>query len=313
VPAPTRARPGAAALAAALALLAAPAAAQLLPWEVVVAEIEAGILRPRVQRLVKQFVLYQLHLGEVGKGDLVATVEEIDRILESLEKGSTSHSIPAAWTSALRERVHRLQGLWGPMRRVAAASPYEYVRIMQEFVPQTSRRADPLALGYFDDLGAQLMAGSEHLLVAYHEECVRTGLADICPTAQTAGYGEMLIERATTEAIYIVADIDQEESRGRLRKTIESYRELRRANDRSPFFAAALDPERGVSARAAAQLFASLREDWDVMEREFTILAAGDERNFDLRRLLETQRTLVEKVERFTAAMVRYASVTYGG
>jgi hypothetical protein len=313
LPAPKRARSGAAGLAAALlVLLADPAAAQILPWEVVVAEIEAGTLRPRVQRLIKQFVLYQLHLGEVGKADLVATTKEIDRILESLERGSTSHSIPAVWTAALRERIHRLEGLWGPMRRIAAASPYEYVHVMQEFVPQTSRRADPLALGYFDDMGAEIVAESESLLAAYHEECVKTGLVEICPTARTAGYAEMLIERATKEAIYVVAEIERAESRKRLRETIESYRELRRGIDQSPFFAAALAPGRGVSAQAAAELLASLRHDWDAIEREFAMLAAGDEKNFDLQRLLETQRTLVDKVERFTAAMVRYASVTYG-
>ena len=48
------------------------------------------------------------------------------------------------------------------------------------------------------------------------------------------------------------------------------------------------------------------------METQFVILAAGDEQNFDLRRLLTTQAHLVEKVERLTAALVRYASLTYG-
>ena len=56
----------------------------------------------------------------------------------------------------------------------------------------------------------------------------------------------------------------------------------------------------------------SLRQDWDGMQDEFTMLAAGDEANFDLRRLLETQSRLVAKVERLTAALIRYASLTYG-
>ncbi len=49
------------------------------------------------------------------------------------------------------------------------------------------------------------------------------------------------------------------------------------------------------------------------MEAEFAMLAAGDEKNFDLHRLLETQSQLVAKVDRLTAALVRYASLTYGG
>ena len=63
---------------------------------------------------------------------------------------------------------------------------------------------------------------------------------------------------------------------------------------------------------AAGKLLVSLREDWDAMEVQFAILSAGDEQNFDLRRLLATQTRLVEKVERLTAALVRYASLTYG-
>jgi hypothetical protein len=283
----------------------------LLPWEVVVAEIEAGGLRNLSQRLSKQYVLYQFHLGEVRKSDLVQTATQIDGVLESLERGSASHSIPPAWTPALREQLHRLEGIWGPLRRIAVASPYESIRVLQEFMPPESRRADPLSVRYFDKLSSQFIAESEKLLAAYHEECVKTGL-EICPTARTSGYAAMVIERATKEAVYVVADVDRDESRTRLRGSIEAYLELRRANDESPFFAAALDPERGVSARAAAQLLESLRADWDAMQTEFTILAAGDEQNFDLRRLLSTQARLVDKVERLTAALVRYASLTYG-
>ena len=91
-----------------------------------------------------------------------------------------------------------------------------------------------------------------------------------------------------------------------------AYQELRRANNESPFFTTALNPERGPSAVAAGELLASLRKDWDTMEAEFAMLFAGDEKNFDLSRLLETQAELVAKVDRLTAALVRYASLTYG-
>lgn len=87
---------------------------------------------------------------------------------------------------------------------------------------------------------------------------------------------------------------------------------MRDATDTSEFFAAALDPQRGVSAAAAGQLLASLRSDWDAMQQQFAILAAGDEENFDLEQLLLIQTRMVEKVERLTAALIRYANVTYG-
>jgi hypothetical protein len=299
-------------LVAALAAVAGAVPAQLLPWEVTVAEVEAGGLRNHAERLTRLFALYQLHLGEVRKADLVQTAGQIDRVLEGLERGSPSHSIPAAWTPALRRQIRRLEDVWGPIRRIAVAGPYESLRVLQEFVPAESRRADPLSLRYFDDLCSDFIAESEKLLAAYHAECLKTGL-EICPTAQSSGYAAMVIERATKQAIYVVADVDRDENRRRLEASIETYRQVRRANDESPFFAAALNPERGVSARAAAELLVSLREDWDAMQVEFTMLAAGDEKNFDLQRLLNTQASLVEKVERLTAALIRYASLTYGG
>jgi hypothetical protein len=56
----------------------------------------------------------------------------------------------------------------------------------------------------------------------------------------------------------------------------------------------------------------SVRQDWNGLQSEFSNLAAGDEQNFDLRPMLKLQSDLVGKVERLTAALVRYASVTYG-
>jgi alkanesulfonate monooxygenase SsuD/methylene tetrahydromethanopterin reductase-like flavin-dependent oxidoreductase (luciferase family) len=122
----------------------------------------------------------------------------------------------------------------------------------------------------------------------------------------------MVIERAAKEAVYVVAGIDADQHRSGLKKAVAAYLELRDANDTNPFFAAALDPSRGVSAAAARELLVSLRADWDRMQTEFNTLSAGDEKNFDLSQLLAAQTELVGKVERLAAALVRYASVTYG-
>jgi hypothetical protein len=295
----------------AFALAAGPAAAQILPWEVNIAEVEAGRLRDVAERLSRQFVLYQLHLGDVRKSDLVETAAQIDRLIESLERGSPSQSIPAAWTPTLRKQLRTLEGSWGPLRRIAVAGPHEFLRVMQEFVPTESRRADPLSLGYIDDLTRAFIAESEVLLDGYNAECLKTGL-EICPTARLSGLTAMLVERATKEAIYVVADIDRVENRKRLQQTIEAYRVQRRAYDANPLFAAVLNPERGVSARAAGELLASLRLDWDAMEMQFESLSAGDDKNFDLDGLLERQAVLVDKIQRFTAVIVRYASLAYG-
>ena len=304
---------GVGAIPAALLLLfiAGPASAQILPWEIVVAEIEAGRVRNLAQRLNKQYLLYQLRLGEVTKSDLADTAAQIDRVLESLRKGNPSRSIPEPWTPQLREQLEAVEEDWAPIGRIAVASPYDHIRVRREFGVSTDRGGDPLLLQYFDDLTLQLVSQSEKLVSLYHEECTKTGL-EVCATAQSSGYGAMVIERAAKEAVGVVAGIRPAENRKRLKASIATYQELRAANNANPFFAAALDPERGVSAQAAAELLLSLRQDWDVMQAEFTILEAGDEKNFALERLLTTQAKLVAKVERLTAALIRYASLTYG-
>ncbi len=291
-------------------LVAVSSPAQVLPWEVTVGEIEAGRIRNLAERLNRQYVLYMLRLGEVQKSDLVATAREMDRVIESLEQGRPSQSIPAPWTTGLEKKISAVDSAWGPIRKIAVASPYETIRDSQFLRPEI-RRGDPLLLRYFDDLSRELVTRSEALMDAYNEECTKTGL-DVCPVARTSGYAGMVIERATKEAVYVVAGIELKESRKRLADLIEAYQAFRQSNDESPFFAAALDPERGISARAAGELLASLRRDWDSMQGEFTMLTAGDEENFDLERMLVVQARLVDKVERLTAALVRYASLTYG-
>ncbi len=184
--------------ASALALVADPVAAQVLPWEVTVAEIETGRLRNLAQRLSKQNLLYQFHLGGVRKSDLVETAERIDRILERLEEGSPTYSVPAPWTPALREQVRDVDAMWGPLRSIAVASPYESLRVTRQFMPPPDRRGDPLLIRYFDRLSLDFVAETEALLDLYDAECVKTG-SEICTTARTSGYSAMLIERATKE------------------------------------------------------------------------------------------------------------------
>jgi hypothetical protein len=287
------------------------ALAQILPWEIVVAQIETGRLRFFAERLAKQNVLYQLHLGETNKSEMVETANQIDRILESLEQGSPTYSVPAPWTEAIREQVNRVDEAWGPLRSVATASPYDYFNVRRQFEIPDRQGADPLLLRYFDDTMLNLIAESEKLIELYFEACVESGL-EVCSIAKATGINAMLIERATRQAVYLVVGINNNQNRKGIAASLEAYRARQRANEKSPFFAAALDPERSISAAAGAKLLLDLRGDWDALSKEFAILASGDEENFDLRRMLESQSRLVDKVERLTAALIRYASLVYG-
>ncbi len=219
--------------------------------------------------------------------------------------------MPAPWTKAIREQVNRVDEAWGPLRSAATASPYDYFNVKRQFAVSEKRAADPLLLRYFDDTTQNLIAESEKLIDLYFAECLNSGL-EVCPIAKASGINAMLIERATKQAVYVVAGIDVSRNREGLTATLDAYRQRRQANDKNPFFAAALNPERSVSAAAGAKLLVNLRGDWDLLRKEFSILATGDEANFDLRRLLENQANLVDKVERLTAALIRYASLTFG-
>jgi hypothetical protein len=220
-------------LAVALALAAGSAPAQILPWEVASAEIEAGRLRGLAELLSKQNLLYQLHLGDPSKRGITETASRIDRVLKTLEEGSPSYSILPPWTPALRAQLERVDAAWGPVRQIAVASPYDRFRVTHRFVPPEDRRGDPLLVRYFDQLVQELIGESEELLELYHQECLKTGL-EVCPTARTSGYAAMIIERATKQAVYIVAGIDAPDNRERLKETVAAYQELRRANNESP-------------------------------------------------------------------------------
>jgi hypothetical protein len=302
---------GSVAAATALLLHPGPSRGEPLPWEITVAEIEAARIRQLATRLSKENVLYQLHLGDTRKSDLVATAGQIDRILETLEQGAPAYAIPAAWTPELREKLQRVDAAWGPLRAIALASPYDYFKTGRQFMPAADRGSDPLLLRYFDELSLNLIAESEALLAAYDTECRATG-REFCATAPIVGYNAMLVERATKQAALIVAGIDPGANRKLLKATLDAYVEQMRANDSDPTFVAALSPERGQAGKAAAEMLVSLRNDWVQVRAEFAMLSAGDEEGFDLRRLLEVQKTLIQKIERFTAVIVQFANVTYG-
>lgn len=300
-----------------LALWAPPpasAAEEPIGYEISVAQIEAGRLRHLAERLAKQNVLFQLRLGSVRKEDLARTSTRIDRLIETLENGSPGYSVPAPWTRAIRDQLEKVDHSWAPLRSIATASQVDYLRRGQQFRSREAQRSDPLMIHYFDGLAAELIEASEELMRIYGAECRNSTTAgpELCVTASISGYSAMLSERATKEAVYIVAGIDPELHRKRLADTMEAYDKTRQAIYEMPFFANALAPERGESAVFARNLLQNVRSDWDAMAREFRILNAGDAEHFDLNGLLELHDRMVGRIERFTAAMVRYANIAYG-
>lgn len=297
------------------ALLCLPATADdVAGYEISVAQIEAGRLRHLAERLAKQNTLFQLRLGNVRKSDLVRTSERIDRVIETLVNGSPGYSVPPPWTKAIRDQLEQVDHTWASLRSIATSSQVDYLRQGRQFRSAEAQRSDPLMIRYFDSLAGDLVVASQKLMDIYGGECRKstTASAELCITASVTGYSAMLSERATKEAVYIVAGIEPERHGKILAETVEDYDRTRKAIAEMPFFVSALSPERGDSAVFAQTLLQNVRSDWDDMAREFQILRAGDAGNFDLDRLLALHDRMVGRIERFTAAMVRYANIAYG-
>lgn len=290
-------------------LLAGVAAAEVLPWEANVTTVEAGSLRGLAERLNKQNLLFKLRLGDVRKDDMVETARRIDAILLTLQAGDFAHSVPPPWTPGLREGLAALDRRWYPLRRIAIASVVE--SLSGDFVPGQSRSGDPLLLRHFDRLTDEFLEATEELLAAYYQECQRSGFA-VCDVSRTSGYAVMLVERIAREAISVFAGFETAQSREQLDEAVESYREVRARNDESDFFQAAVNPKRGSAGERTGEILESIRSDWAAIESELAVLGAGDVRNFDPTELLGLQEAMVRKIERLTAALVQFASITYG-
>jgi len=241
----------------------------------------------------------------------MATAAGIDRSLEMLVEGAPSFGIPAPWTREVREEARSTREAWAPLRAIATASPYEYLRQTRQFMQPESRLGDPLSLRYFDRLSLDLVAQAEKLLALLDRECRKTDYP-LCAMASSSGYSEMLIERATKEAVLAFAGLDVEENRERLKETVAAFQQQRAANESSEFFEAATSPEEGKAGEVALQLVTDIRSDWDGMRAEFGVLLEGKTPDFDLYLVLKRQRRVTENIERFSVVMRRFADRHYG-
>jgi hypothetical protein len=204
------------------------------PYEIGGAQLELGRLRELTERLSKQNLLYQLHLAGQRKQDLHDTAAELDRVLELLRKGSTIYSVAAPPNPAIREQIDRVDTAWGPVRRMAVASPYDYLRRAREIMPRQQRLGDPLFLRAFDRMSRALIEQADRLMGLYDEACLKTGY-EFCELATTYGLPIMLAERMVKELVFVYAGLDVEKHAGRLCATrrIPRGKMLRRSSPAS--------------------------------------------------------------------------------
>lgn len=291
-------------------LIAAPVHGGERPYEIGGAQEELGRVRERVERLSKQNLFYQLHLADVTKEDLYDTTGEIDRSLDLLREGSVVYTIAAPPTDAIRVQIAKIDQSWGPVRRLALASPYDYLRRANEFVPPENRRGDPLFLRAFDDMTQKVIAEVDRLAALYQEECRKTDY-ELCELTPTHGVPMMLSERLVKDLVFVYAVPGGERDVKRLRATRDAIDAYYKQAGQEMILREATDPSRGDAAAFVSGLWGSIEDDWGRIRPEIDLAIEGRADEVNLKRVLEIQPRLVQSWERLDAVMVRFVEAKY--
>jgi hypothetical protein len=282
------------------------------PYEIGGAQEELGRIRELAERLSKQNLFYQLHLADQRKQDLHDTSAELERSLELLRKGSVAFSVAAPPNQEVRDQISQVEKAWGPVRRMALASPYDYLRRANEFMPRRHRLGDPLFIRSFDRMSQALIEEVDRLMALYQKECMKTDY-DLCELASEHGYPIMLTERVVKELVFVYAGPGDESDRERLRETRDAidahYFELTPL----PILQEMTDPARGDAAAFVSGLWSSINEDWGRLRLEVDLAISGRAEEINLKKVLEIQARLVETWERLNVVALRFIEAKYAG
>lgn len=280
------------------------------PYEIGGAQQELGRMRALAERLSKQNLLYQLHLADQTKQDLNDTAAEMDRILELLRTGSTTYSVAAPPNAEIREQLEQVDKAWGPVRRVALASPYDYLRRANEFVPSQDRRGDPFFIHSFDRMTQAFIAEVDRLMTLYRVECMKTGY-DQCEPASNHGMPMMLTERVVKELVLVYTDPENKSYVKRLRETRDAIEAQNLLFGQWSILSEARDPARGDAGAFVSGLWGSIKEDWGRIRLAVDLAIAHRTEEIDLKRVLKIQARVVQEWERLIVVIVRFINAKY--
>lgn len=301
------------ALPAALTLLPTAAFARdPSPYEVGISAREAGHLRGLVEKLSKQNILYQFHLGGISKQEMQETTTEIDRVIETLEKGSAAYSVAPPMTRAIEEQLRELDKYWGGLRSMALASPYDYLRFQSDMMPKRTRLGDPLRIRAFDDRVRAVVDQAGKLMRMYQAECHKLE-GEFCDAAAQSGFFNSRVERVAKELVLVYAGLDVDASIADMKKSRDELDESLEALGRSPILTQAMEPSRGKPAAFVSGLWSSIQVGWEKLRFEADLAIDGHAEGLDIQRMLRVQRDLVDDLDRVRAALSRYAQAVMGG
>ena len=293
-------------------MIAESATAQWLPYEIGIASREAGRMCFLAERLNKQNLLYQLDMGNLKKLDMHVAVNEFDRILEQLKYGSAYYSVAAPPNDDARKQLEAIEKAWFPVRKLAMASPYDYLRRAQQFVQPENPRGDPLAVKSFDKMAGKLIAEIETLMALYYEACIKTEYG-LCAVSRRSGQPTMMAERIMKNLVLIHAEINPEQNVQRLHESIKVFDEDWVGFRQTDLYRRATDASRGTTGKMIADLRARIGASWAKLRTEAELATKGRVNEVDIEPTLRIQRRLVNEFDRFTAILGRFAAGGIGG
>ncbi len=289
-----------------LAAAAPTAGAALLDFEYAAALNHLGQMRMLAQRLAKQNVLYQLHLDDPQKYELVESARKLGRLLEAVGEGRPLLGVPRPPTQEIVERIRAVEAAWTPVERMSLASPYAYLRGSREFIAPRDRRGDPLLLVHFDNSAEALVAAIDEAAKLYVAACEADGYPH-CADAGRAGRPAMLMERVATDAVLVFAGIAREERSVRLGETRAELAAFLDQIGAHPVVKATVDEARGSSGRHAAELWENVMVSWRRLERELDAILADEADAASIRRAVDVQRLMVDDMERLARTLEQFA------
>ncbi|MGI9591025.1 MAG: type IV pili methyl-accepting chemotaxis transducer N-terminal domain-containing protein, partial [Myxococcota bacterium] len=297
------------ALVASIALLSVESAAEpLMDYEYGGALAQLGRLRMLGERLSKQNVLYQLHLADQHKLELIETAGEIQETLELLRSGRPLMAVPRPPNELIRKQLGEIEAAWLPLQRMAKASPFEHLRRSREFIDPKDERGDPLLILYFDDLARRLVEEASQAARLYVEACDKDGWTN-CEEAAVAGIPHMLTERIVKEAVLVFAGMEPEENQERLKATRKELEGKLAQTGGIELVKQATDSESGESGSYAAELWQDIGTAWRRLDDELELVVRGHAEERNLRRVVSLQVVMVGDMQRLAVALEQFAAV----
>jgi hypothetical protein len=288
------------------------ASAALLNYEYGAAQGQLGVIAVLAERMSKQNLLYQLHLDDRQKLEMIETVKIMDDAIATLRKGDPLAGIPVPPTEEILSHIDALETAWAPLRASALSSPLEYLRRSQELMAAQNRRSDPLLMLYFDEVASGVISAVDAIEKLYDAQC-RADAYTHCDLIVRQGRAEMLTERMVKQAILVFTGIDPKTTPKHLVEVRDAYEAMGSTQGAQRLVEQMTAAEREGKADYMGGLLREINQSWIRLRRRVDLVIDGTAREDDILQAVRIQELIVSDLQHFTAAITQFARYERGG